>query len=321
MNTGRSTQEVSGQPRRVEAPAAKNPARQVMAQLGRPPGCAAPAEHPCSDVAALEVAAEELSAAADPAEPQTEERAALAAPLAQLAGLSVAGTDQHRLLGDVAVLLRDAVPAAGWASVTLGSPLEPTLLGSDSTQAQAFDGHQLQAREGPSLDAYRSAVAVSTPDATTDPRWPALARLAAGRSPIRGVLAVPIDAAGLTGVLTLYSPEPDSFGPASRRAAELMATAITGVLHNAAECESLRALAANLQRALSSRAVIDQAKGILMAGLGLDAEGAFARLVTVSNRLNVKVRVLAQLVVDGRADQLLAAAGSRPRPGSRPARD
>ncbi len=284
------------QPRRVDAPAVQGPATEVMARLGRPPGRAAP-------------------------EPQTEEWAALAAALAQLAGLPVAGTDQHRLLGDVAVLLRGAVPAAGWASVTLGSPLDPTRLGSDSTQAQAFDGHQLQAQEGPSLDAYRSGAAVSTPDATTDPRWPALARLTAGSSPIRGVLAVPLGAAGPTGVLTLYSPEPHSLGPAGRRAAELLAAAVTGVLHNAAECASSQALAANLRCALTSRAVIDQAKGILMAGLGVDAEGAFARLVTVSNRLNVKVRALAQLVVDGHADHLLAAARVDPCPGGRPARD
>ncbi len=79
--------------------------------------------------------------------------------------------------------------------------------------------------------------------------------------------------------------------------------------------------AANLRCALTSRAVIDQAKGILMARLGVDAEGAFARLVTVSNRLNVKVRALAQLVVDGHADHLLAAARVDPCPGGRPARD
>ena len=186
-------------------------------------------------------------------------------------------------------------------------------------QAQAFDGRQLQAQEGPSVDAYRTRAAVSTPDVTTDPRWPVLARLAGG-SPIRGVLAVPLGAAGPTGVLTLYSPEPHGSGPACRRAAELMAAAVTGVLHNVAECESLQALTANLRYALSSRAVIDQARGILMARLGTDAEGAFAQLVTVSNRRNVKVRDLAQLVVEGRADHLLAAAGAGPSPGGRPAR-
>ncbi len=200
----------------------------------------------------------------------------------------------------------------------VGSPLEPTGLGSDSTQAQAFDGRQLQAQEGPSFDAFRTGAAVSTTDVTTDPRWPALARLA-GTSPIRGVLAVPLGAAELTGVLGLYSAEPNGFGPAGRRAAELLAAAVSGVLRNVAEGESLRALAANLRCALSSRADIDQAKGVLMARFGVDAEGAFALLVTVSNRLNVKVRVLAALVVEGHAEHLLAAARAEPRTRGRQA--
>ncbi|HEV3496870.1 MAG TPA: GAF and ANTAR domain-containing protein, partial [Actinomycetes bacterium] len=242
------TQEVSGPPRRLDAPAAEHPVPAVVARL------------------------------------ESDDWAALAGALAQLAGLPVAGTDPQRLLGEVAVLLRRAVPAAAWASVTVGSPLEPTGLGSDSTQAQAFDGRQLQAQEGPSFDAFRTGAAVSTPDVTTDHRWPALARLA-GRSPIRGVLAVPLGAADLTGVLGLYSAEPHGFGPANRRAAELLTAAVSGVLHNVAECESLRALAANLRCALSSRAVIDQAKGVLMARFGVDAEGAFALLVAVSKRL------------------------------------
>ncbi len=250
---------------------------------------------------------------------EADDWAVLAEALVQLAGLPAA-TDQRRVLSDVAVLLRRAVRPAAGASVTVGSPLEPTRLGSDSAGAQALDGLQLQAQEGPSPDAYRIGAAVSTPDVTTDPRWPALARLVAGTSAIRGVLAVPIDAAAPTGVLTLYSSESHGLGPASRRAAELMAAAVTGVLKNLAERESLQALAANLERALSSRAVIDQAKGILMARLGVDADGAFAQLVTASNRLNVKLRALAQLVVEGHADHLFAAARVEPCAGTRPAR-
>ena len=48
------------QPRPVDAPAAETPAPQVVARLARPPGWAAPAEHPGGDIAALQVAAEEL---------------------------------------------------------------------------------------------------------------------------------------------------------------------------------------------------------------------------------------------------------------------
>jgi AmiR/NasT family two-component response regulator len=80
------------------------------------------------------------------------------------------------------------------------------------------------------------------------------------------------------------------------------------VLRTVAEREAVENLAAGLERALTSRAVIDQAKGMIMARLGVDADDAFARLVHVSSRLNVKVRDLATLVVEGHVDAVLDAA-------------
>jgi AmiR/NasT family two-component response regulator len=70
----------------------------------------------------------------------------------------------------------------------------------------------------------------------------------------------------------------------------------------------MQTLAENLERALTSRAVIDQAKGVIMARLGVNADDAFARLVSLSSRLNVKVRDLAGLIVEGHVDAVLRAA-------------
>ena len=81
-----STQEVSGPPRRFDAPAAENRATEAMAWL------------------------------------EADEWAALAGALAQLAGLPLA-TDRQRLLGEMALLCRRVVPAAAWASMIVGSPL------------------------------------------------------------------------------------------------------------------------------------------------------------------------------------------------------
>jgi AmiR/NasT family two-component response regulator len=109
-------------------------------------------------------------------------------------------------------------------------------------------------------------------------------------------------------VLNVYSTQVDAFGPDSRRIAELVAAAVGGVLQNVAEREALRALTANLEKALTSRAAIDQAKGVLMARLGIGPDDAFARMVALSNRLNVKLRDLAQLVIEGHANDVIAAA-------------
>jgi AmiR/NasT family two-component response regulator len=53
--------------------------------------------------------------------------------------------------------------------------------------------------------------------------------------------------------------------------------------------------------------VIDQAKGMVMARLGIDADEAFARLVKLSSHLNVKLRDLAALIVEGHVDAVLRA--------------
>jgi AmiR/NasT family two-component response regulator len=69
------------------------------------------------------------------------------------------------------------------------------------------------------------------------------------------------------------------------------------VLREASERASLQALVHHLERALSSRAVIEQAKGIVMAHHGGTADEAFARLVAYSSRRNVKLRELAASIV------------------------
>ena len=223
----------------------------------------------------------------------------LAAAFAELTALPVEEPDRQRLLGRMATLVQSAVPGADWVSITLGSPLAPQRLGTDSAEAQVFDGWQLRAQEGPCLDAHATGTVVVASDVTADDRWPALGRLAAGGA-VRSVLALPVrDGSAGEGVLNLYSGRPGGFDSANQRIGELAAAAVVGVLQNVTEREALRSLAANLEKALSSRALIDQAKGVLMARAGIDADEAFARLVALSSRLNVKVRDLARLVVDG----------------------
>jgi len=231
----------------------------------------------------------------------------LAGALAELSALPVGADDRQRLLSRMATLVRSAVPAADWVSITLGSPAEPQRLGSDSAEAQAVDGWQAQAGEGPCLDAYVSGTLVVADDVTTDPRWPTLARLARTGA-VRSVLAFPVRDDGKTiGGVNVYSGKIGSFGPAARRIGELATAAVAGILQNVAERESMKALADNLERALTSRAVIDQAKGMIMARLEVDADDAFARLVNLSSRLNVKVRDLAGLIVEGHLDAVMRA--------------
>jgi GAF domain-containing protein len=229
----------------------------------------------------------------------------LATALTELSRLPLEDDNRQRLLSRMAVLVQNAVPTATAVSITVGSPLDPQQLGSDSAVAQELDGRQLQAGQGPCWDAHVTGVALTVDDLPSDDRWPRLRSLLAD-SPVRSVLAVPLrEGERRVGVVNVYAAEAGAFTGEDRRIAELVIAAAGGVLQSVAERESLRELAANLERALTSRATIDQAKGVLMARLGVSADDAFARLVTLSNQLNVKLRDLAQLVVDGHATEVL----------------
>jgi PAS domain S-box-containing protein len=221
----------------------------------------------------------------------------VATALSQLTVLPVEATDQQWLLRRIAPVITAAVPGATGVSVTIGDPIAPDRLASDSTAAQLFDGLQLRLAEGPCVDAFRTGEVVVTADVGADPRWPRLASAARSQA-VRSVLALPIKIADeRAGVINLYSDKAGVFATPTVRLGELVASAVAAVLRDVSERASLQALIHHLERALHSRAVIEQAKGIVIAHHGGTADEAFARLVTFSSRQNVKLRDLAELIV------------------------
>ncbi|SDD37238.1 PAS domain S-box-containing protein [Geodermatophilus telluris] len=229
---------------------------------------------------------------------------AMAQAFAELVLLPLESGDDHRLLQRIATVIRGAVPGATALSINVGPPVEPQLLASDDTVAQVFDGRQLAAGQGPCQDAYEQRAVVVTADVTTDVRWPRLRRLLTDDS-VRSVLAVPAQLPDDRWVvLNVYSDRPAVFTGDSVRLGEMVAAAVAAILREVAERAALGQLAANLERALMSRAVIDQAKGVIIARTGVSAEDAFARLSRLSQALNVKLRDLAPMVVAGHPDVL-----------------
>jgi GAF domain-containing protein len=229
---------------------------------------------------------------------------AMAQAFAELVLLPLDSADEQRLLRRVVAVVRGAVPGATSLSMTVGSPLEPQLLASDEAVAQAFDGRQMTAGQGPCQDAYEERTAVVTEDVTLDDRWPRLGRLPSDGK-VRSVLAVPVQMPDQRwGVLGIYSDRPGVFTGDSVRLGQMVAVTVAAILQEAAERASLRRLAANLQVALTSRAVIDQAKGVLMGRYGVPADDAFDRLARLSQAHNKKVRDLAQAVLAADPDML-----------------
>ncbi len=219
--------------------------------------------------------------------------------LVTLCDVSVAEREPRALLSSIAGTILAAVPVIGSLSLELGSPAEPYAVASAGPRAATIDGWQIQAQEGPCVQAWETGLTVRTRDLASDPRWPMLARLADGAIP---AIAVPVSHDGtMVGVLNCYDADPESPDPVL--AAELLASATGALLAGIEEREALRVQGDQLRFALTSRAVIDQAKGIVMAHRGVDADEAFAYLARLSQDRNVKVRDLAAAIVEQAASR------------------
>jgi PAS domain-containing protein len=214
--------------------------------------------------------------------------------LAALATLPQQHTSPRDLADAAVRIVRGALSAE--VSLVVGSPVEPAVVASTSQAAQLWDGAQIAADDGPSLLAYRAGLTVATPDVAGDTRWSGSAPRTPGSR--AAAVAVPLQSGDRTvGVLTAYAigDEPE---PIATEMVEMFAVSVGGALHELELIGELDRLGGDMQRALASRAVIDQAKGIIMASRGVDAAAAWEHLLELSSAQHVKVRDLAQLIVD-----------------------
>jgi GAF domain-containing protein len=137
---------------------------------------------------------------------------------------------------------------------------------------------QMRHHEGPCITAFQDKELVSAEDVTDDHRWP-LFSAAAVRSGVRAVLASPIpynqDAVGVVAVVSEERHPWSAEGELALLAfTDLAALLIASMLQGEQQTE----LAAQLQAALNSRAIIEQAKGILMGRNGVSARTAYEQL-------------------------------------------
>ncbi|WP_418607650.1 ANTAR domain-containing protein [Georgenia sp. SUBG003] len=182
-------------------------------------------------------------------------------------------------------------------SCTVGTPREPDLVGTTSKLAQLVDGAQMVALEGPGIEAWDERRVVQVPELHEHGAWPHFAELAVG-SGVRSVMALPIAAGNApVGILTVCSEGTHGLDDGQRKVAELLVSAMGAVLHEIDLKAELEGTARTLALALESRATIEQAKGVIMARAGVDADEAFSQLVKMSRDSNVKLRVLAARIV------------------------
>ncbi len=216
----------------------------------------------------------------------------------------------EQFLHELAVLSTRVVTGGLSCGMTLrqrGRP--PATTACTDPLASEADEVQYQTGDGPCLHAIRHAQAVRIDDTATHGRWPRFARQAVSLG-IRSCLAVPLIADGEpVGALNLYARRPGAFGPAEISRAQRFAKHASGTLTLALRLASCQDLNDQLRSSLVSRAVIDQALGVIMATERVPQDKAFALLRTVSQNTNVKLRDLA-------ADIVTSVSGQRPHPST-----
>lgn len=190
--------------------------------------------------------------------------------------------------------------AADAAGIVLGDARrELRVVAASSEDAQLMELLQLQNDEGPCLDCFSNAAPVSVPDvAEATNRWPAFAAAVASRGAFRSVHALPLRLRGeAIGALNLFHRTPGPLPPADLDLAQALADVATiGILAERAVRRG-EVLNEQLQSALNSRVVIEQAKGVLAQQNNLSMDAAFALLRNHARNNNLRLSDVARQVV------------------------
>jgi GAF domain-containing protein len=208
--------------------------------------------------------------------------------------------------------------AADAAGIVLGDARgQLRAVAASSEAAEVMELLQLQSDQGPCLDCVHTAAPVSVPDlAEAVDRWPAFVAALAERGSFRSVHALPLRLRGeAIGALNLFHGQPGSLPHADLALGQALADVATiGILQERAIRRS-EVLNEQLQTALHSRVVIEQAKGVLAQYAGLDLDEAFDRLRRYARGLNLRLADVAGDIARGGLDPAVVVAGGPARHG------
>ncbi|HEX6855485.1 MAG TPA: GAF and ANTAR domain-containing protein [Streptosporangiaceae bacterium] len=192
-----------------------------------------------------------------------------------------------------------AVSAAG---VVLADPRgELRVAAASSEAAGVVELFQIQNDQGPCLECFRTARPVAADLNSPDQRWPRFAE-SATRAGFRSVHALPMRLRHeVIGALNLFGSGPGPFGPEDLRVGQALADVATIGLLQERSVRRSETAAEQLQAALTSRVIIEQAKGKLAERLSIDMERAFTMLRDYARASNQRITDVARNFVDSAA--------------------
>ena len=199
-------------------------------------------------------------------------------------------------VADLAARVIDDCNAAGVTLLTSNGSYETAAYTADRTLA--VDIGQYKRGKGPCLTAIAEKRVVRFDIEDAEARWPDFVADARAND-VRSFLAAPLLVNGSAiGALNLYSSKPSGFTALDDVLIALFTGQASVAVANARVYSDAVRLTDQLRDAIASRSVIEQAKGVLMARQGVDAQTAFDHLRRDSQHRNVKLRLVAQEVVD-----------------------
>lgn len=225
------------------------------------------------------------------------------ASLAALAGLVTDTRSLDDALASVATFAAHAIPGADGAGVTL-LRIEPpshrveALAASHPFVAEIDEIQYGTLNEGPCITAALEGRTVRSGSLGGEKMWPRFGPRV-GRLGVHSALSLPLLLPGqVVGAINVYGRGKDVFDHHATHLGEQFAAPAAVAVHNAHVLARAQELTFQLQTALSTRPVIDQAIGLLRSRTGGTAEEAFARLRELSQGEHTKLVVVAQRLVD-----------------------
>jgi GAF domain-containing protein len=224
--------------------------------------------------------------------------------LTELVGLLLSTSGVEGFLHELTVAAAGMGVQPASCGVTVREVGGSLTVASSDAFAAAVDEVQYQAGDGPCLQALKSGREVAVPDVAAETRWGGYPTFAEDRG-VRSSLSLPLTVNGRTlGAMNHYSVRPHAFDEAdtlsrARGLARFAAKLLDIVMRQAHQAE----LTDQLRQALSTRSVIDQAIGILIAQEGCTPAAAFALLRKTSQDSNRKLWEVAAALVTATSGQ------------------
>ena len=221
----------------------------------------------------------------------------------QLGRIKLSDTDLDGVLNTIAGLAKRTIPGASEVSVTLVRGKGAHTAAFTGDLALSLDESQYESGHGPCLDASEAAATMSVPDMASEARWPqwaARARQIGVNSSLS--IGLPVQDT-VTGALNVYATKPHAFDDDAIVLGQTFAGYAAVALANAHLYDTTASLAQQMQAAMDSRAVIEQAKGIIMGDRRCTADEAFAILAKLSQDTNRKLRDVAAALVARAAER------------------